>query len=130
MSNPIINCQIKESTKLKLFISRGVKYKYVVVLHYNPQTAFLRSKHSSCVLTKISMYFLCHSFTCTQGCNPVKENTDAKIKVDCQINTLCQNFVWYIEDPGDDNWPVNLLNKFSVVKCCNKKKKKNCLPLT
>lgn len=59
--------------------------------------------------TKLCMYLLYHSLTCTEGCDPVKENTDAVLKLDCKENPQCQNIVWNIVDPSDNDWPVSLI---------------------
>ncbi|XP_049449240.1 polycystic kidney disease protein 1-like 2 [Epinephelus fuscoguttatus] len=46
------------------------------------------------------------NLTCTEGCNPIKKNKDAKIKMDCK-GQQCPQIVWNIEDLRDDkNWPA------------------------
>ncbi|XP_068592767.1 polycystin-1-like protein 2 [Cebidichthys violaceus] len=48
------------------------------------------------------------SLTCTEGCNPIKENTAAKMKMTCVGQTQCPQIVWNIEDPRDDkDWQDN-----------------------
>lgn len=74
------------------------------------------------------MYLLYHSLTCTEGCNPVKKNMDAKIKMDCTGNAhMCPQVVWNIEDPKPKKeWPVSLINnselfgteRSGTAKCC------------
>uniref|UniRef100_UPI0037E779AE polycystin-1-like protein 2 n=1 Tax=Semicossyphus pulcher TaxID=241346 RepID=UPI0037E779AE len=47
-----------------------------------------------------------HSLTCTQGCDPVEDNTDAKIKMACEGKAQCPQVVWHIEDPRKkQDWP-------------------------
>ncbi|XP_027146940.1 polycystic kidney disease protein 1-like 2 [Larimichthys crocea] len=46
------------------------------------------------------------SLICVEGCHPIKQNTDAKIRMNCTGNTQCPNVRWYIEDPDDEtSWP-------------------------
>ncbi|XP_055361208.1 polycystic kidney disease protein 1-like 2 [Betta splendens] len=45
------------------------------------------------------------SLTCTQGCNPIQQNTNAVLKLDCNGNSQCSNIVWNIEEPNYKNWP-------------------------
>ncbi|KAF3695083.1 Polycystic kidney disease protein 1-like 2 PC1-like 2 protein Polycystin-1L2 Precursor [Channa argus] len=43
--------------------------------------------------------------TCTQGCDPVNENTDAKFNLDCKGHDQCNQVVWNIEDLNNKDWP-------------------------
>ncbi|KAL7385772.1 hypothetical protein ABVT39_028164 [Epinephelus coioides] len=64
------------------------------------------------------------SLTCTEGCNPIKKNNDAKIKMDCK-GQQCPQIMWNIEDIRDDNnWPGD------IEKDCYKMEKKRPLVLT
>ncbi|KAK2906286.1 hypothetical protein Q8A73_010229 [Channa argus] len=45
------------------------------------------------------------SLTCTQGCDPVNENTDAKFNLDCKGHDQCNQVVWNIEDLNNKDWP-------------------------
>ncbi|KAK5861395.1 hypothetical protein PBY51_022796 [Eleginops maclovinus] len=48
------------------------------------------------------------SFTCIQGCNPVRENTDAIIKMTCSGKT-CPTVLWNIQAPREKgDWPEEI----------------------
>lgn len=54
------------------------------------------------------------SVTCNQGCDPVTENKDAIITMDCKTN--CLNVEWYITDlTNSGNWPVSVTDGFWMV---------------
>lgn len=100
-----------------------VEQKQAVLLALYPCITFLRCKHTSCVLTNLCMYLLYHSLQCTQGCDPVNKNTDAKFKLQCQGNQLCHNIVWNTDILNDKDWPVSVINEISNIstvrqKCC------------
>ncbi|XP_028289475.1 polycystic kidney disease protein 1-like 2 [Parambassis ranga] len=43
------------------------------------------------------------TLSCTEGCNPIKKDTNAKINMICPEGQSCQGVVWYIENPESDN---------------------------
>ncbi|AWP12851.1 putative polycystic kidney disease protein 1-like 2 [Scophthalmus maximus] len=92
------------------------KYHFKVIKKKNND---VKKKESICITFTPRVYQpLTISFTCTQGCDPVKVNTDAKIKMVC---IMCPQVVWNIEDPRDHNhWPAE-------TKSCYEKSKKRPL---
>ncbi|XP_044072039.1 polycystic kidney disease protein 1-like 2 [Siniperca chuatsi] len=81
-------------------------YKY----HFNmiDKGGDVKKTESICITltpaqTKIPTWL---SLTCTEGCNPVKANIDAKIKMDCKGHA-CPQVTWNIEYPGNEkDWPA------------------------
>ncbi|KAM7407743.1 hypothetical protein PAMA_003475 [Pampus argenteus] len=49
------------------------------------------------------------SFSCIEGCNSKNKNTDAKIRLECNMN--CPQIVWNIEDLRDETfWPAETIS--------------------
>lgn len=92
-------------------VPEWLRYLFSVVCISDWERGFYKATLLNCVIVIV----LYHSFTCTQGCDPVNDNTDAKFKLDCQGNEQCQNIVWNIDDPNDDDWPVSLI-EFWIIK--------------
>ena len=54
------------------------------------------------------IYLLCHSITCTDGCDPVLVTKAAKLKVTCDDGDDCEGHVWYADDERvNSQWPVS-----------------------
>lgn len=57
-------------------------------------------------------FLLSSRVTCSQGCNPVTDNKDAIIALNCR-SSRCANVDWYITDLTDSgNWPVSATDGF------------------
>lgn len=51
--------------------------------------------------------FVLHRLICTEGCNPVRKNKNAIIKMTC-TGTDCYEVAWYITDPREpEQWTVS-----------------------
>nr|XP_040057277.1 polycystic kidney disease protein 1-like 2 isoform X1 [Gasterosteus aculeatus aculeatus] len=57
---------------------------------------------SICVTVTPELWPSWLSLTCTNGCNPITKNTDAKIEMKCDGRILCPSIVWYLEDQQDE----------------------------